>query len=64
MTRLVRESAALGPRTRWYTALLSKKESLPAVVKALKAAGVVERRIVPMAQGNKISRIAAWGYAA
>jgi 23S rRNA (adenine1618-N6)-methyltransferase len=46
----------------WFTTLLSKGEHLPLIERALEQARVTERRVVPMAQGQKQSRIVAWRF--
>jgi 23S rRNA (adenine1618-N6)-methyltransferase len=60
--RMVEESASLRESARWFTVLLSKAESLPAVEHALKNAGATARRTIDMAQGQKKSRIVAWTF--
>lgn len=60
--RLIEESAAFAGRIRWFTILISKAASLPAVEKALTKAGAVERRTIPMEQGQKKSRLVAWTF--
>lgn len=62
--RMIEESPAFGAQVRWFTVLISKAETLPSVEKALKKAGVRERRIVDMAQGQKKSRLVAWTFRA
>ena len=62
--RMIEESAALRKNVRWFTVLVSKESNLPAIGKALKKAGVAERRTIGMAQGRKASRIVAWTYSA
>ena len=60
--RMIDESRTLANRCLWFTTLLSKADNLPAVDRALAAAGVVEAREFPMAQGQKQSRIVAWTF--
>lgn len=60
--RMAAESAAFKGQVRWFTCLLSKAASLPAVEKALAKAGAVERRVVAMSQGQKKSRFVAWTF--
>jgi 23S rRNA (adenine1618-N6)-methyltransferase len=62
VTRMIQESAALGDRCLWFTSLVAKEASLPEVKQALRTAGVVEHRIIAMAQGQKKSRILAWTF--
>jgi 23S rRNA (adenine1618-N6)-methyltransferase len=60
--RMIEESASFRDQVRWFTVLISKASSLPAVEKALNKAGVVQRREIGMAQGQKKSRIVAWSF--
>lgn len=60
--RMIEESAAFAGQVRWFTVLISKAGSLPAVEKALTQAGALERRTIPMAQGQKKSRLVAWTF--
>jgi 23S rRNA (adenine1618-N6)-methyltransferase len=48
----------------WFTSLLSQGDNLPHIEAALKKAKVVESRIIPMAQGQKQSRLIAWTFCA
>jgi 23S rRNA (adenine1618-N6)-methyltransferase len=48
--------------SRWFTSLISKSNSLPAVYHALKSAGVTVSRTIEMAQGQKKSRFIAWTF--
>ena len=60
--RMVAESKELRERCLWFTTLISKSASLPAVYRALKQAGVQDQRTIEMAQGQKKSRIVAWTF--
>lgn len=60
--RMIAESRALGDRILWFTSLVSRSENLPALRRALRAAGPVAVRVVPMAQGQKRSRFLAWTF--
>lgn len=60
--RMVKESARLPGSCLWFTTLISKSSSLPAVYRAIKYVGAVENRTIEMAQGQKQSRIVAWTY--
>lgn len=60
--RMVEESPDFGKQVKWFTCLISKAASLPAVEKALSKANVVERRTIDMAQGQKKSRLVAWSF--
>lgn len=60
--RMIEESTEIPTRCLWFTTLLSKSSNLPVVLRALKQAKVQEQRIIPMAQGQKQSRIVAWTF--
>jgi len=62
VSRMVEESAARPDCCRWFTSLLSKSASLPPVQAALRKAGAVRVRVLEMSQGQKRSRIVAWGF--
>lgn len=59
---MIRESALYKKNCRWFTTLVSKKESLNAIYKALKNVAVKEVRTIEMQHGNKTSRIVAWRF--
>ncbi len=60
--RMIAESALIPNSCLWFTTLVAKAASLPAVYRALKQAGVHNSRTIDMAQGQKKSRIVAWTY--
>ena len=60
--RMVQESARRPRSAYWFTTLISKKETLPGVYRALKTAGAAEVRTIDMAQGQKKSRLVAWTF--
>jgi len=60
--RMVEESVLFADRCLWFTTLISKSATLPAVYRALKKAGVADSRTIEMAQGQKKSRIVAWTF--
>lgn len=62
--RMIEESLALATQVRWFTTLVSGSAALPGLQRALRLAGAREVRIVPMAQGQKQSRFAAWTFLA
>jgi len=47
---------------QWFTSLVSKKDNLRPLKKSLKEAEVTEYKVIPMGQGNKVSRIIAWRF--
>ena len=60
--RMIVESRDIQNQVLWFTSLVSKATSLPAIYRALKAAGVAKSRTIEMAQGQKKSRIVAWTF--
>jgi 23S rRNA (adenine1618-N6)-methyltransferase len=62
LKRMIRESAEFKSRCRWFTTLVSKGHTLAELEKALDRVGVRERRVLPMEQGQKKSRVLAWTF--
>ena len=60
--RMIAESAAMPAQVRWFTTLVSSSANLLGLQRALRQAGALEVRIVPMAQGQKQSRFLAWTF--
>ncbi len=46
----------------WFTSLVSNKENVRPLKKAFKEAEVTKFKVIPMGQGNKVSRIIAWSF--
>lgn len=59
---MIRESVEYKTQIRWFTSLVSKKESLRPIELALKQSNVAEFTRVNMQQGNKMSRFIAWRF--
>ncbi|NTV71650.1 MAG: 23S rRNA (adenine(1618)-N(6))-methyltransferase RlmF [Azonexaceae bacterium] len=59
---MVEQSCNIPKRVMWFTSLISQGDNLPHIEAALKKAKVVESRIIPMAQGQKQSRLVAWTF--
>jgi 23S rRNA (adenine1618-N6)-methyltransferase len=60
--KMIQESAIIPDKCVWFTSLISKKEHLPNIYKALKNAKVFDIQTIEMAQGQKVSRIIAWTF--
>jgi 23S rRNA (adenine1618-N6)-methyltransferase len=61
--RMITQSADLPAETcGWFTTIVSKRENLPPLEKTLRLTGAREVRTIPMAQGQKKSRILAWRF--
>lgn len=59
---MIKESKKFAGTCLWFTSLVSRKESLPRIMKELNKIGAVEIKTVNMSQGNKVSRFVAWTY--
>lgn len=62
--RMIEESAAFASQVEWFTILISKASTLPAVEKALSKFGARQRRVIDMSRGQKKSRLVAWNFRA
>jgi 23S rRNA (adenine1618-N6)-methyltransferase len=60
--RMIAESTQIANNCLWFTTLVSRATSLPAVYRALKKAAVQESRTIEMTQGQKKSRFVAWTF--
>lgn len=60
--RMILESADFAGQFCWLSTLVSKESNLPGIYRALKKAGAVDHRTLPMAHGQKKSRIVAWTF--
>ena len=64
ITRMIAESTQFKNQCLWFTTLVSKATSLPAIYRALKAANVEQSKTIDMTQGQKKSRFVAWTFLA
>lgn len=62
ISRMAKESAAKGTQCLWFTSLVSREKHIPILQKILKKTGASQVKVIPMGQGNKVSRIIAWSY--
>ncbi|MDT7833141.1 23S rRNA (adenine(1618)-N(6))-methyltransferase RlmF [Flavobacteriaceae bacterium S356] len=46
----------------WFTSLVSKKENVESLEKSAAKLGVTSFKVIPMQQGNKVTRIVAWSF--
>lgn len=60
--QIITESTEFAEACMWFTSLVSKKDSLPALYQQLRAVGAVKVKTIDMAQGQKSSRILAWTF--
>ncbi|WP_405606047.1 23S rRNA (adenine(1618)-N(6))-methyltransferase RlmF [Polaribacter sp. Asnod1-A03] len=56
------ESSLFKEKSKWFTSLVSKKENVESLEKSSKKLGVVEFKVIPMNQGNKVTRIVCWRF--
>ncbi|MDB5287036.1 MAG: rRNA methyltransferase [Mucilaginibacter sp.] len=62
LNKMISESAQFKTSCFWFSSLISKKTTLPACYKNLEYFGARDVKTIPMAQGQKTSRILAWTY--
>ena len=62
ITRMIEESAVIPENCKWFTTLVSKKETLPIVQRVLTRVRAIDVKTINMAQGQKASRILAWTF--
>lgn len=62
ISKMIEESVKYQTQCAWFTSLVSKKETLPVISEKLKELSAVTMKIVPMAQGQKMSRFIAWSF--
>lgn len=60
--RMIAESVNVARQCVWFTTLVSRRENLPDLWRALEDAGAVDVRTINMAQGQKQSRFIAWTF--
>lgn len=62
ISKMIFQSSKAPHQCLWYTTLVSQKDNLYNIFKALKKVGVFETKTINMAQGQKKSRIVAWTF--
>lgn len=60
--RMVKQSQAFGQQCYWFSSLVSNKDHLPVIYRALQQNGAERVETVNMAQGQKQSRFVAWTF--
>lgn len=60
--RLIEESRHFAKSCYCYSSLVSKESHLKPILKALTKANAQEQKVIPIAQGNKASRIVTWSF--
>lgn len=56
------QSSLFKERSAWFTSLVSKKENVESLQASAKKLGVTTFKIIPMNQGNKVTRIVCWQF--
>lgn len=56
------ESSLFKTSSKWFTSLVSKKENVESLEKSSKKLGVTEFKVIPLNQGNKVTRIVCWRF--
>lgn len=56
------ESSLHPKASKWFTSLVSNKDNVKSLEKSSKKLGVQEFKIIPMSQGNKVTRIVCWRF--
>ncbi len=62
ITRMIEQSVPLAKQCLWFTALISKKTTLPNLYQSLNKVGALEVKTIGMSQGQKVSRMLAWTF--
>ena len=60
--RMVEQSALTAQQCLWFSTLVSKKDTLPVIYKALKTVNALDIKTISMIHGQKTSRIVAWTF--
>ncbi|MEQ9861124.1 23S rRNA (adenine(1618)-N(6))-methyltransferase RlmF [Pectobacterium cacticida] len=60
--QMIKESVGFARQCLWFTSLVSRKENVPAIYRALEAVGAEQIKTKDMAQGQKQSRFVAWSF--
>ncbi len=60
--RMVEQSKLVAHQCLWFSTLVSKKDTLPVIYKALKKENALDVRTISMTHGQKVSRIVAWTF--
>ncbi len=59
---MINQSKQFSDSCFWFSTLISKESSLRSVYESLRKAQALEVKIIPIGQGNKTGRIAAWTF--
>ena len=56
------ESSLFKSSSKWFTSLVSKKENVESLQNSSKKLGAIEFKVIPLSQGNKVTRIVCWRF--
>ena len=56
------ESSLFPDNSKWFTSLVSKKENVRSLQNSSKKLGVKDFKVIPLSQGNKVTRIVCWRF--
>jgi 23S rRNA (adenine1618-N6)-methyltransferase len=62
LRRMIKESREFSENVEWFTTMLSKIAHLTQVQDALNQVQATDRKVIPMSQGQKQSRMVAWTF--
>jgi 23S rRNA (adenine1618-N6)-methyltransferase len=60
--RMIEESAGIPEQCLWFSSLVSKAATLPALSRALQRVDVAQSEVIKMKHGQKESRVLAWSF--
>ena len=56
------ESSLQPKKSKWFTSLVSKKDNIESLQSSSKKLGVKKFMVIPMQQGNKVTRLVCWRF--
>ena len=62
IVEMINESKVFSKQCLWFTTIISKASTLPAIYRALKKVNALQVKTIEMKQGQKKSRIVAWSF--
>lgn len=62
LRQLIKESQIYGQQVGWFTSLVSQKDHLEPLEQALEKAAAEEVKVIPLAAGQKRTRVLAWRF--
>lgn len=62
VSRMIEESTQFAENCRWFTSLISKKETLEGCYRTLDKVKTSAVKVINMSQGQKVSRVLAWTF--